>query len=191
MEILYSTADLDIVRLAQSDGQNLLMYYDPPTAGIPPAALLMTANISGHSDALSACAAACLREGACQAFSLESGATSPSCAWVALEVDQLEPRADVLTYAKNSSAAAVLLGAQAAAGSDYTPVAAHTAFVEDGSGLANLTVPILTDKLPEMDESFAIQILRVQQSLMYFPRSSLGSCTVCIHAFRHNPYVLI
>lgn len=168
MEILYSTAELDIVGLALSDGQNLLMYYDVPKAGIPPAALLRTANITGHSDALTACAAACLREPACQAFSLESGATSPSCTWVTLEVDQLELRSDVLTYAKNSSAAAVLFSAQAAAGSDYTPVAAQTAFVGDGSGLANLTVPILTDKFPEMDESFAVQILRVKQYLMYF-----------------------
>ncbi|XP_029685938.1 LOW QUALITY PROTEIN: adhesion G-protein coupled receptor V1 [Takifugu rubripes] len=161
LEILYSTAELDIVGLAQSGGQNLLMYFDLPKAGIPSAALLRTANITGHSDALTACAAACLRERACQAFSLESGATSPSCTWVTFEVVQLELRSDVLTYAKNSSAAAVLFSAQAAAGSDYTPVAAQAAFVEDGSGLANLTVPILTDKFPEMDESFAIQILRV------------------------------
>lgn len=183
MEILYSTAELDVVGLAQSDGQNLLMYYGIPKAGIPPAGLLRTANISAHPEALTACAAACLRERACQAFSLESGATSPSCTWVTSEVDRLEPRSDVLTYAKNSSAAAVLFSAQAAAGSDYTPVAAQTAFVEDGSGLANLTVPILTDQFPEMDESFAIQILRVN--------SSSWSNTSCIHAFRHNPYVLI
>lgn len=31
----------------------------------------------------------------------------------------------------------------------------------DGSSTANLTVPILTDSLPEVDESFMMQILRV------------------------------
>lgn len=149
------------------------MFYHVPKAGIPSAALLRTANVSGHPDALAACAAACLREGACRAFSLESGATPPSCTWVSSEVDRLQPRPDVLTYAKNSSAAAGLLGAQAAAGSDYTPLAAQTAFVEDGAGLANLTVPILTDNFPEMDESFAIQILRVRQC------SILWSDTLC------------
>lgn len=181
LEILYSTSEIDIVGLAQSDGQNLLMYYDVPTPGIPPAALLRTANITGHTDALTACAAACLREYACQAFSLESGATSPSCTWVTSEVSQLDLRSDVMTYAKNSSAAAVLFSAQAVAGSDYTPVTAQSAFMEDGSGLANLTVPVLSDKFPEIDESFSIQILRVKQNLMHFPY--LRSSTLCIHAF--------
>ncbi|XP_031160888.2 adhesion G-protein coupled receptor V1 isoform X2 [Sander lucioperca] len=161
LEIVYSTSDIDIVGLAQADGRNLLMYYDLPKPGVPSTAPLRTVNITGQTDPLAACAAACLRERACQAFSLSSGVSPPSCTWVTSGVDQLTVKSQVMTYVKNSTAAAVLFSGQAVAGSDYTPVTAQSAFMEDGSGVANLTVPILTDTFPEMAESFSIQILKV------------------------------
>ncbi|XP_059193370.1 adhesion G-protein coupled receptor V1 [Centropristis striata] len=162
LEIVYSTSEIDIVGLAQADGQNLLMYYDPPKPGVPSTALLRTFNITGQGDPLAACAAACLRERACQAFSLSSAVTPASCTWVPSGSDQLTSESQVMTYVKNITSAAVLFSAQAVAGSDYTPVTAQSAFMEDGFGDANLTVPILTDKFPEMDESFSIQILKVE-----------------------------
>lgn len=164
LEILYGTSDIDVVGLAQSDGRDLLMYYGVPKPGVPPEALLWTANITGHPDALTACAAVCLREHACQAFSLKAGVTPPSCRWVISGVDRLTLKSDVVTYVKNSTAAASLFSGQAVAGSDYTPVTAQRSFMEDGSGVANLTVPILTDQFPEIDESFYIQILRVESN---------------------------
>lgn len=168
MEILYSTSEIDTVGSAQAEGQNLLMYYDLPKPGIPATPPHGTVNITGQRDPLAACAAACLREAACQAFSLSSGAAPPSCTWVTSGADQLTPRSLVMTYIKNITAAAVLFSTQAVAGSDYTPVTAQRAFMEDGSGVANLTVPILTDKFPEMDESFAIKILKVKTVINHF-----------------------
>lgn len=162
LEIVYSTSEVDIVGLAQADGQNLLMYYNTPKPGVPSTAPGRTVNITGQSDALAACAAACLREQACKAFCLSSRETLPSCTWVTSGVDQLTPQAQVMTYVKNVTAAAVLFSTQAVAGSDYSPVTAQRAFMEDGSGVANLTVPILTDTFPEMDESFSIHILKVK-----------------------------
>ncbi|XP_077943744.1 adhesion G-protein coupled receptor V1 [Gasterosteus aculeatus] len=162
LEIVYSTSEVDIVGLAQADGQNLLMYYNTPKPGVPSTAPGRTVNITGQSDALAACAAACLREQACKAFCLSSRETLPSCTWVTSGVDQLTPQAQVMTYVKNVTAAAVLFSTQAVAGSDYSPVTAQRAFMEDGSGVANLTVPILTDTFPEMDESFSIHILKVE-----------------------------
>ncbi|KAM3610925.1 uncharacterized protein V6R79_010649 [Siganus canaliculatus] len=162
LEVVYSTTDIDIVGLAESEGQNLLRYYDLPKPGVPSTTPLRTFNITGQTDPLAACAAACLRERACQAFSLSSRATLPSCTWVTAEADQLSSASQVMTYLKNVTAAAVLFSAQAVAGSDYTPVTARSAFMDDGSGVANLSVPILTDKFPEMDESFSIQILKVE-----------------------------
>lgn len=161
MEIIYSTSDIDIVGLAQADGKDLFMYYDPPKPGVPSSTPIRTANITGQADPLAACAAACLRELACQAFSLSAGVNPPSCTWVTTGADQLRSKSNVKTYAKNTTAAAVLFSAQALSGSDYTPIAAQSAFMDDGSGVANLSVPILTDKFPEMDESFSIQILKV------------------------------
>lgn len=160
LEIVYSTSEIDIVGLAQADGQNLLMYYDLPKPGVPSTAPLRTVNITGQTDPLAACAAACLREPACHAFSLSS--SPPSCTWVTSGFDQLTSKPQIMTYVKNVTAAAVLFSAQAVAGSDYTPVTAQSAFMEDGLGVANLTVPVLTDKFPEMDESFSIQILKVK-----------------------------
>uniref|UniRef100_UPI0037E7935A adhesion G-protein coupled receptor V1 n=1 Tax=Semicossyphus pulcher TaxID=241346 RepID=UPI0037E7935A len=162
LEIMYSTSEFDIVGLAQADGQNLLKYFDLPKPGVPSSAPLRTVDITGQMDPLAACAAACLRERACQAFSLSSEVTPPSCTWVTSGADQLTSNSQVMTYVKNATAAAVLFSAQAEAGSDYTPVTAQSAFMEDGSGIANLSVPILTDKFPEMDESFNIQILKVE-----------------------------
>ncbi|XP_068166577.1 adhesion G-protein coupled receptor V1 [Antennarius striatus] len=162
LEIIYSTSEIDIVGSAQADGQNLLIYYDTPKPGVPSTPPFRTVDITGQGDPLAECAAACLRERACQAFSLSSEAAPPSCAWVVSGADQLTSKSQVVTYAKNVTAAAVLFSAQAVAGSDYTPVAAQSAFMDDGSGFTNLSVPILTDKLPEMDESFSIQILKVQ-----------------------------
>lgn len=164
MEILYSTSDIDIVDLAQGGGQNLLMYYDLPKPGVPSSATIQIANITGQTDPLTACAAVCLREHACQAFFLASVVIPPSCSWVTFGASHLTPRSQVMTYTKNTTATAVLFSAQALAGSDYTPENAQSAFMEDGSGVANLSVTILSDKFPEMDESFSIKILKVNSN---------------------------
>ncbi|KAM4746526.1 adhesion G-protein coupled receptor V1 isoform 2-T2 [Anableps anableps] len=162
LEITYSTSEIDITGLAQAQNQNLLIYYNSPKSGVPTNGLFMTVNITSQRDPVAACAAACLRERTCQAFSLSTAVMPPSCMWVTSGADQLTLRSQVLTYIKNTTAAAVLFSAQAVAGSDYTPVTAQSAFMEDGSGSANLSVLILTDKFPEMDESFSIQILKVE-----------------------------
>ncbi|XP_026177361.1 adhesion G-protein coupled receptor V1 isoform X2 [Mastacembelus armatus] len=162
LEIIYSTSDIDVVGLVQADAQKLLMYFDLPKQGVPSSASLMTVNITGQTDPLAACAAACLRQRACQAFSLSLGVTPTSCTWVVSGADQLTSKAQVMTYVKNVTAAAVLFSVQAVSGSDYTSLTAQSAFMEDGSGFANLTVPILADIFPELDESFSIQILKVE-----------------------------
>ncbi|KAM9743556.1 adhesion G-protein coupled receptor V1 isoform 2-T3 [Menidia menidia] len=175
LEITYSTSEIDVVGLAQSDNQNLLMYYNPPKLGVPTSAPQMGVNITGQKDPMAVCAAACLRERACQAFSLSSSMTEPSCSWVTSGADQLTSRSQVFTYVKNVTAAAVLFSAQAEAGSDYTPVIAQSAFMDDRSGVSNLTVLILTDKFPEMDESFSIQILKVELVNLTVPQKDLPS----------------
>lgn len=163
MEILYSTSEIDSVGLAQSNGQNLSMYYNPPKPGVPANTPLVKFNITGQKDPVSSCAAACLRERACQAFSLSSSTVTPtSCTWVTSGVDKLTSETQVFTYIKNFTAVAVLFSSQAVAGSDYTPVTNQSAYMDDRSGVANVTVLILADTFPEMDESFSVQILKVK-----------------------------
>lgn len=54
-----------------------------------------------------------------------------------------------------------LFSGQAMAGSDYEPVTRQWAIMLEGDEFANLTVSILPDDFPEMDESFLISLLEV------------------------------
>lgn len=169
LEIMYSTSEFDIVSKAQAENQDLLMYYNVPKPGGLPAALTKMFNITAQKDPLVACAAACLREQGCQAFSVSMAVSLPSCIWVTAGAEDLTPESQVMTYFKNTTAAAVLFTGQAMAESDYMPVTSQSAFMEDGAQDANLTVPILTDKFPEMDESFIIHILKVSPNNIHMP----------------------
>ncbi|KAK7934133.1 hypothetical protein WMY93_005029 [Mugilogobius chulae] len=160
LEIRYSTFETDLVGSAQDRGQDLLVYFELPESGVLSRIPQRTVNVTGQKDPVSACAAACLKERTCQAFSVSS-ATLPTCIW-ATSTESLTPNALFLTYMKNATADAVLFSGKAEADSDYTPVTNQSAFLEDGADSANLTVPILTDKEAEMDERFSIQILKVQ-----------------------------
>lgn len=154
MKILYSTFEIDLV--------DPLVYFENPKPGVSSTIPQKTVNVTAQKDPIAACASACLRERDCQAFSVSSGVTT-SCTWGTSVAGKLTPNFQFTTYVKNSSAAisAAAASLPAQAGSDYTPVTAQSAFMEDGSMVANLTVPILTDNYPEMDESFSIQILKV------------------------------
>lgn len=161
LEIIYSTSEVDIVSNALSEGRDFLVYYDSPLAGAPSNALRRPINITTDTNVLNFCAAFCLRERACQAFSF-TNAPSTSCFWVTSGARQLSPSPQAFTYLKNTTAAASLFSSQAVAGSDYITMTAQTTTMLDRSGATNLTVPILTDSLPELDESFVIKILSVR-----------------------------
>ncbi|XP_053337317.1 adhesion G-protein coupled receptor V1 [Clarias gariepinus] len=160
LEILYSTLEIDVVTNAQRSGHNFLIYYDSPLPGTPSSAVRNPINITSAKDPLNSCAASCLRERACQAFSFTNSSTA-TCFWVTTSANQLSTAAQTLTYIKNATASASLFSSQATAGTDYVTIVGQTATMLDGSSIANLTVQILTDSLPEMDESFMVQILKV------------------------------
>lgn len=160
LEILYSTSEIDVVSNALKDGRNLLVYFDSPLAGALSTTLSRPINITLAANVLNFCAAFCLRERACQAFSYTSTPRA-SCFWVTSGTSQLTSTPQSFTYLKNSTATASLFSSQAVAGSDYITMTAQTAIMLDRSGVANLTVPILTDSLPEVDESFMVKILSI------------------------------
>lgn len=149
-----------MVTNAQRNRHDLLIYYDFPLPGAPSGAIRRPINITSARDPLNSCAAFCLQERACQAFSFTNASTA-TCFWVTTSVNQLSNAAQTLTYIKNTTAAASLFSSQATAGNDYVTMIGQTATMLDSSSIANLTVLILTDSLPEMDESFMIQILKV------------------------------
>ncbi|XP_015216090.2 adhesion G-protein coupled receptor V1 isoform X1 [Lepisosteus oculatus] len=161
LQILYSTAETDVVGRALREGQDVLVYYDPPVRAVPNSPLRQPINVSSQSEPLPACAAACLRDRACLAFSFSNVSGVPRCDWVASVGIALTNSSAVLTFVKNTTAASSLFSSQAVAGSDYEPVTTKAAYVLEGEGTANLTVTLLTDAFPEVDETFSVRLLKV------------------------------
>ncbi|XP_055460041.1 adhesion G-protein coupled receptor V1 [Psammomys obesus] len=159
--LLYSTSDIDVVALAVEKGEDVLSYYESPTQGMPEPLWKTWVNVSTGEEAQSTCATLCLREHACSAFSVVRAADGPQCFWMTSWVSFTVNSSDVQTYKKNMTRVASLFSGQAAAGSDYEAVTRQQALMLEGDEFANLTVAILPDTVPEMDESFLISLLEV------------------------------
>ncbi|XP_048838820.1 adhesion G-protein coupled receptor V1 [Brienomyrus brachyistius] len=160
LDIMYRTSEFDVISTALDEGRNLLVYFDAPVRATLSSATIRPVNLTAQRTPLTACAAFCLRETTCHAFSMSNISGVTTCNWVITGVSQLTDSTQVLTYIKNVTALSSLFSSRATAGIDYLPVTSQVATMFDGAGMANLTVPILTDSLPEMDESFMIHILR-------------------------------
>ncbi|NXO67952.1 GPR98 protein, partial [Phainopepla nitens] len=162
LQIFYSTSETDIVALAIEQGEDILAYYESPVQGIPDQPSKTRVNVSATSDPLYACATQCLKEQACSAFTFSSASEIPLCLWLTTEIGPLINTSGLWTYKKNISSASILFSAQAIAGSDYESVTRQWAIMQEGEEFANLTVTILPDSLPELDEKFSISLLKVE-----------------------------
>ncbi|NWV26847.1 GPR98 protein, partial [Origma solitaria] len=162
LQILYSTSETDIVALAIEQGEDILAYYESPIQGIPDQPSKTRVNVSAASDPLYACATQCLKEQACSAFTFSSASEIPLCLWLTAEIRPLSNMSGLWTYKKNISSASTLFGTQAIAGSDYESITRQWAVMQEGEEFANLTVTILPDSLPELDEKFTISLLKVE-----------------------------
>ncbi|XP_058583138.1 adhesion G-protein coupled receptor V1 isoform X4 [Neofelis nebulosa] len=159
--LFYSTSDIDVVALAVEEGQDLLSYYESPIQGVPDPLWRTWVNVSAMEEPQYTCATLCLKEHACLAFSFFSASEGPHCFWMTSWISPLVNISDSWTYRKNMTRVASLFSGQAVAGSDYEPVTRHWAIMLEGDEFANLTVSILPDDFPEMDESFLISLLEV------------------------------
>ncbi|OXB60111.1 hypothetical protein ASZ78_001978 [Callipepla squamata] len=162
LQIFYSTSDTDIVALAVEQGQDILSYYEFPVQGIPDQPSKTRANVSAASDPVYDCATQCLKEQACSAFTFSSASGVPLCLWLTSEISPLTNTSGFWTYRKNFTSAFTLFSTLAIAGSDYEPVTRRWAIMEEGEEFANLTVTILPDDVPELDEEFTITLLKVE-----------------------------
>ncbi|NXE93985.1 GPR98 protein, partial [Menura novaehollandiae] len=162
LQIFYSTSETDIVALAIEQGEDILAYYESPVQGIPDQPSKTRVNVSAASDPLYACAIQCLKEQACSAFTFSSASEIPLCLWLTTEIGPLTNTSGLWTYKKNISSASTLFSTQAIAGSDYEPITRQWAVMREGEEFANLTVTILPDSLPELDEKFTISLLKVE-----------------------------
>ncbi|XP_048187347.1 adhesion G-protein coupled receptor V1 [Perognathus longimembris pacificus] len=159
--LFYSTSDIDVVALAAEEGQDLLSFYESPTHGVPDLLWRTWVNVSALGEPQDTCAVLCLREHACSAFSFSSASEGPQCFWMTSWASLIVNNSDFWTYKKNMSRVASLFSGQAVAGSDYEPVTRQWAVMPEGDEFTNLTVSILPDEFPEMDESFLISLLEV------------------------------
>ncbi|GAB5567024.1 adhesion G-protein coupled receptor V1 isoform X4 [Prionailurus iriomotensis] len=159
--LFYSTSDIDVVALAVEEGQDLLSYYESPIQGVPDPLWRTWVNVSAMEEPQYTCATLCLKEHACLAFSFFSASEGPHCFWMTSWISPLVNISDSWTYRKNMTRVASLFSGQAVAGSDYEPVTRHWAIMLEGDEFANLTVSILPDDFPEMDESFLISLHEV------------------------------
>ncbi|XP_027733793.1 adhesion G-protein coupled receptor V1 isoform X6 [Empidonax traillii] len=162
LQIFYSTSEIDVLALAIEQGEDILTYYEFPVQGIPDQPSKTGVNVSAASDPLYACATQCLKEQACSAFTFSSASEIPLCLWLTVEISSLTNMSGLWTYKKNISSASTLFSTQAIAGSDYESVTRQWTIMQEGEEFANLTVTILPDSLPELDEKFTISLLKVQ-----------------------------
>ncbi|KAM4753534.1 adhesion G-protein coupled receptor V1 isoform 2-T3 [Cyanocitta cristata] len=162
LQIFYSTSEIDIIALAIEQGEDILAYYESPVQGIPDQPSKTRVNVSAASDPLHACATQCLKEQACSAFIFSSASEIPLCLWLSTEISLLTNMSGLWTYKKNISRTSTLFSTQAIAGSDYESITRQWAIMQEGEEFANLTVTILPDSLPELDEKFTISLLKVE-----------------------------
>ncbi|XP_051498511.1 adhesion G-protein coupled receptor V1 [Apus apus] len=162
LQIFYSTSETDVVALAIEQGQDILACFEPPVQGIPSQPSKTRVNVSAASDPLYACATQCLKEQVCSAFTFSSASEIPLCLWLTSEISPLTNTSGFWTYKKNITSASALFSTQAIAGSDYESITSQWAVMQEGEEFANLTVTILPDSLPELDEKFTVSLLRVE-----------------------------
>ncbi|XP_031794624.1 adhesion G-protein coupled receptor V1 [Sarcophilus harrisii] len=160
--IYYNTSDIDVVALAMEEGQDVLSFYESPTQQISDHLGRTWVNVSTMLDPQHTCATLCLKEQACLAFSISVSSEIPQCFWIITWTTPIENSSEFWTYQKNMTRVAALFSRQAVAGSDYEPVIRQWAIMLEGDEFANLTVSILSDDVPEMDESFLISLLEVK-----------------------------
>ncbi|KAJ6669788.1 hypothetical protein lerEdw1_000337 [Lerista edwardsae] len=162
LRIFYSTSEIDVVALAVEQGLDVLSYYEAPVQGIPDQTQMVRVNVSLASDSLYTCATLCLKEQACSAFSSSNAYGIPSCFWVASWSGPVTNNSGFWTYKKNLTTVSSLFNTQAIATIDYESVARQWVIMADGAEFVNLTVVILPDDFPEVDEKFVISLLKVE-----------------------------
>nr|XP_056705119.1 adhesion G-protein coupled receptor V1 [Euleptes europaea] len=160
LQVFYSTSEIDVVTLAVKQGLDVLSYYGAPVQGTPDPTQLIKGNVSLSSDSLYACGTLCLKEHACSAFSFSSA--FGSCFWVAELSGPVTNNSGFWTYKKNLTSVSTLFSTQAVANSDYESVTEQWVIMAEHAEFVSLTVNILPDDFPELDEKFIVSLLKVE-----------------------------
>lgn len=118
-------------------------------------------NLLLANDSLYTCAILCLKEQACSAFYFSGTSEIPSCFWAGSWSSSITNNSGFWIYKKNLTTLTAIFSTQAIANNDYEPVTSQWVIMEEGEEFANLSVSILPDGFPELDEKFAISLLQI------------------------------
>ncbi|XP_043920117.1 adhesion G-protein coupled receptor V1 [Protopterus annectens] len=162
LQIFYSTAEIDVVELAIQEGQDMISYYDPATKGINSSSSRTEVNVTASNQPLLTCATVCLKERTCTAFSFANVSGRATCYWMITSSSSVTNTSVFLTFKKNLTSVSQLFSSQATSGIDFQPAIGHWTIMMEGEEFANVTVTLLTDNLPERDESFTVLLQRVE-----------------------------
>lgn len=174
LQLFYSTSEIDVVALAVEQGSDILSYYETPEEGTPDPTQLIKVNVSSTKESLYTCATLCLKEHACTAFSFSRA--FGSCLWMAVLSGPITNNSGFWTYKKNLTSVSTLFSSQAVANSDYESVMKQWVIMAEHAEFVNLTVNILPDDFPELDEKFIVSLLRVE--LMNISASAKNQPTI-------------
>eukprot|EP00058_Branchiostoma_floridae_P024219 XP_002609709.1 hypothetical protein BRAFLDRAFT_102479 [Branchiostoma floridae] len=154
-----------LIRVNRSFGTfgDLSLYYSTGmTDLIELAAPTTFVDVSGESNPLEACARVCLLERACSSFQYSSA--DRNCSWmVAVDGSQVDTTVTGTDYyQKDTVDANELYASQAQPGVDFVSHQSDVITFPGGLPFFDIPIQIINDTVPELDESFLVQLLRVE-----------------------------
>ncbi|XP_035665839.1 adhesion G-protein coupled receptor V1-like [Branchiostoma floridae] len=162
LSLYYSTGMTDLIELAGQMGRTVMSYFSSAVQGSITNAPTTFVDVSGESNPLEACARVCLLERACSSFQYSSA--DRNCSWmVAVDGSQVDTTVTGTDYyQKDTVDANELYASQAQPGVDFVSHQSDVITFPGGLPFFDIPIQIINDTVPELDESFLVQLLRVE-----------------------------
>ncbi|XP_070543508.1 adhesion G-protein coupled receptor V1-like isoform X2 [Ptychodera flava] len=163
LEVFYSTKEIDLVTAATKGGQSLLDYYLSPLQGSMVGQPKNFIDVSQASFPLGECAGRCIKEKACASFEFRDDSGNIDCLWsLYADSTSFDSSTGFFYYVKDMNKVQPLYDGQAEAGVDFAPVNTGSFQIPDGSNHGYVSVVILNDSIPELDETFQVKLENVR-----------------------------
>ncbi|XP_077988560.1 adhesion G-protein coupled receptor V1-like [Glandiceps talaboti] len=163
LEVFYSTEETNLVTKATKDSQSILTYYLSPLQGSMLGQPKNYIDVSETSYPLGVCAERCIQEKACASFEFKDDGVNIEC-WWSLYADStsFDSSTGFSYYVKDMNKVQPLYDSQADAGVDFVPVNSGSFQILDGANYGFVSVVILNDSIPELDETFQVKLESVR-----------------------------
>nr|XP_006812422.1 PREDICTED: G protein coupled receptor 98-like protein isoform X1 [Saccoglossus kowalevskii] len=164
LEVFYSTKETSLMMSATAGSDTVLDYYHSPLEGSIMGQPKNYIDVSQMSFPLGECAGRCLQEKACASFEFKDDVNTDVECWWSLSADStsFDASTGFSYYVKDMNKVQPLYDGQAAAGVDFAPVNSGSIQISDGASFGYVTVVVLNDSIPELDESFQVKLESVR-----------------------------